>query len=99
MRNKRRKKNKKSLVVWGHLAIIVVLIFMTLFYLRQRTELLRVGYRLREMMQQQTELKEEKNALLLESSRLRSPDRIERIAIQELGLIRSREPVREISRP
>lgn len=97
MRKKRRKR-KKSLFAWGHLAIIVVLISMTLFYLRQRTELLRVSYRLRGMMQQHAELKEEKNALLLESSRLRSPYRIERIAIQELGLLRSQKPVREIRR-
>jgi len=95
----RKKRKKKGLFVWGHLAIITVLVFMTLFYLWQRTELLKVSYRLREMMQQQTELREEKSTLLLEFSRLRSPDRIEEIALQELGLVRSKEPVREIRRP
>jgi cell division protein FtsL len=94
----RRKRKKKSLLIWRHLAIILVLISMTLFYLRQRTELLRAGYRLREMMQQEAQLREEKSTLLLESSRLSSPDRIERVAIQELGLVRN-PVIREIRRP
>lgn len=97
MKKKRKKRKKKNLFAWGHLAIILILVSMALFYLRQRTELIRVGYRLREMMQQEAQLKEKKNTLLLESSRLSSPDRIERIAIQELGLVRSQKPVREIS--
>ncbi|MBT9137742.1 MAG: Cell division protein FtsL [Syntrophomonadaceae bacterium] len=95
----RKKRKKKSLLVWKHLTIIAVLVSMTLFYLWQRTELLRVSYLLREMMQQQAELREEESALFLESSRLRSPDRIEKIALRELELVRSREPVREINRP
>lgn len=98
MKKKRGKRKKKILFVWGHLAIILVLVSMTLFYLRQRTELLRAGYRLREMIEQQAELKEEKNLLLLEFSHLRSPDRIEGIATQELGLVRNQKPIREITR-
>ena len=83
---------------WRYLVIIVAF-FMILLYLQQRIKLIKASYQLKEMIQQQAELKEEKNILLLESSRLRSPERIERIAIEELGLVRSREPAREIRRP
>jgi len=96
---RKKRKERKSLLVWKHLTIIAVLISMALFYLWQRIELLRARYLLREIMQQQAELREEKSALFLESSRLRSPDRIEEIALRELGLVRSKEPVRELRRP
>jgi cell division protein FtsL len=53
-----------------------------------RYRVTRTGYAIGERMQEQRELEEEARRLRLERSLLRSPDRVERLAREKLGMVR-----------
>ena len=70
------------------LLISAALLIPFLLYVRQRMEYMRVSYRLEELTREQRRLQEENRQLRVERSYLRAPDRVERIARDELGLVR-----------
>ncbi len=70
------------------LVISAALLIPFLLYVRQRMEYTRVSYRLEELTRQQRHLQEENRKLRVERSFLRAPDRVERIARDEIGLVR-----------
>ena len=73
--------------MWRSVAVGVFLVAVILFSAWQHFELLRHGYRI-EQMQKEREAQEEINRhLRLEIETLRSPARIERLAIDRLGLV------------
>jgi cell division protein FtsL len=73
--------------LWRSVAIGALLVVVVLFSAWQHFELLQHGY-LMEQLQRQRAAEEEVNRhLKLEIETLRSPDRIERIATEELRLI------------
>lgn len=70
-----------------YLAIFFV---FALGYVWTRVKVMEVGYRIRNLEEQQEKLKEENRALLVEAATLRSPQRLELLATQ-LGLKRPSE--------
>ena len=70
------------------LLISAALLIPFLLYVRQRMEYMRVSYHLEELTRQQRRLQEENRKLRVERAYLRAPDRVERIARNEIGLVR-----------
>ncbi len=73
--------------VWRSLAIGGLLVAVILFSAWQHFELLQHGYRIQKMQQEQAQQEEINRHLRLEIETLRSPVRIERIAIRDLHLV------------
>ena len=99
MKKKGRKKKKRNLFVRKCLLLIVIFLSVILFYVWERVERLEAGYKIREMVKRRNMLSEEKELLLSEAARLKSPQRIEKIAREELGLIvpAGRKSIRRIA--
>ena len=73
--------------LWQSVAVGVLLVLVLLFSAWQHFELIQHGYRV-ELMEQERAAEEEINRhLKLEIETLRSPERIERIATEKLGLV------------
>ena len=64
-----------------------VFIIELLFYTWCRVQNVQVGYEISDQTQNQRQLETYQNNLKIELARLKSPDRINRIATQQLGLI------------
>jgi cell division protein FtsL len=73
--------------LWRSVAIGVCLVSVVLFSAWQHFELLRHGYEIAEMKQDHARELELNRHLRLEVETLRSPRRIERIAIEQLNLV------------
>jgi cell division protein FtsL len=73
--------------LWRSVTIGVVLVAVVLFSAWQHFELLRHGYRVERMQQERAAEEEVNRRLRLEIETLRSPKRIERIAIERLKLV------------
>jgi cell division protein FtsL len=73
--------------VWQSLAIGGFLVLVLLFSAWQHFELLQHGYKIQAMQQRQSAEEEIGRHLRLEIETLRSPARIERIAIKDLHLV------------
>ena len=73
--------------MWHSASIGVFLVVVLLFTVWQQFELLQYGYRTEQMEQQRAEEEEIRRHLLLEIESLRAPDRIERVATQELHMV------------
>jgi cell division protein FtsL len=58
-----------------------------LVYVRQRVEFIRVSYRLERLSKERQDLQEINKQLTVERSLLLSPDRIDRVARKQLGLL------------
>jgi len=72
---------------WRFLAIGGVFVALILFSGWQRVELLQHGYRVEHMQQQRAEEEEINRHLKLEIETLKSPERIEALAMQRLHLV------------
>ena len=77
----RQRQLLQSVVIVGLLSLVI------LFSAWQRFELLQHGYRIQRMQQERAQQEEINRHLRLEIETLRSPDRIERIAIKDLHLV------------
>lgn len=73
--------------LWRSMGVGVFLVAVLLFSAWQHFELLRHGYRIEQMQQQRAEEEEINRHLRLEIETLRSPKRIERLAIEKLQLV------------
>ncbi len=79
-----RERNRE---MWGSVALGVFLVLVLLFSAWQHFELLRHGYRLEQMQQERAAEAEVNRHLRLEVETLRSPARIERLAISRLRMV------------
>ena len=71
--------------------LFLVLVFIiSIFFVWSRTELVRLEYEISRMEKKLRELKQDERCMLLEVASLRSPQRIEEVARNDLGLVRSR---------
>jgi cell division protein FtsL len=73
--------------MWRSAAIGAFLVIVLLFTVWQQFELLQYGYRMEQMQQQRAEEEEIQRHLRLEIEALRSPARIERVAMAELRMV------------
>lgn len=73
--------------MWRATAVGVFLVSVLLFWAWQHFELLRHGYRLEEMQRERAAQTEVNRHLRLELDTLRSPTRIERLAIDRLHMV------------
>ena len=73
--------------LWRSVAVGVVLVAVLLFSAWQHFELLRHGYRIEQMQQERAQEAKINRHLRLEIETLRSPRRIERIAIERLNFV------------
>jgi cell division protein FtsL len=73
--------------MWRSTAVGVFLVAVLLFSAWQHFELLRHGYRIEEMEKERAAEDEVNRHLRLEIDTLRSPARIERLAIARLGMV------------
>ncbi|HYB97457.1 MAG TPA: cell division protein FtsL [Vicinamibacterales bacterium] len=73
--------------LWQSLGIGVVLVLVLLFSAWQHFELLRHGYRLEQMQRDRAAESDINRHLRLEMETLRSPQRIEKLATERLGMV------------
>lgn len=74
--------------LWQSVGIGVVLVLALLFSAWQHFELIRHGYRLEDLHRERAEQAEINRHLRLEVETLRSTQRIEQLAIRQLGMVR-----------
>ena len=87
-------KKMPVLFIVGAFAIVVC---GAVAHVSLRYRAIRAGYDIGEKLQEKRELEEEGRKLRLELSLLRSPDRIERLAREKLGMVRpSPEKIRVV---
>ena len=77
--------------LWKTAGILGVLVVVVLFSVWQHFELLQHGYRLNDLQKARAQEEEINRRLRLELETLRSPQRIERVALTELGLVAPRD--------
>src|SRR4026209_2451430 len=73
--------------MWRSTLIGVVLVLVLMFSAWQHFELLRHGYRLEQMQRERAAEAEINRHLKLEIETLRAPQRIEKLAIERLGMV------------
>ena len=73
--------------LWRSAAVGVFLVFVLLFSAWQHFELLQLGYRIEQMQQERARELVINRHLKLEIETLKAPDRIERIATEQLDLV------------
>ena len=73
--------------LWQSLGIGVLLVLVLLFTAWQHFELLRHGYRLEAMQRERAVEEDIKRHLQLEIETLRAPQRIEKLAIEQMGMV------------
>ena len=73
--------------MWGGVAVGVFLVLVLLFSAWQHFELLRHGYQLEQLQDERAAEEEINRHLRLEVETLRAPARIERLAIDRLGMV------------
>ena len=73
--------------MWRTTSIAAFLVLVLLFTVWQQFELLQYGYRMEQMQQQRADEEEIQRHLRLEIEALRSPARIERVALAELQMV------------
>ena len=83
----REVDDERQRQVWRSLAIGGFLVIVILFSAWQHFELLQHGYKIQRMQQQRAAQEEINRHLRLEIETLRSPVRIERIAMKDLHLV------------
>ncbi len=80
-----KHKNAGSLLT--AFKVIIVILFFTLFYLWSRLEVVSLGYEIAKANKERVEFMAENKRLKFEILSLKSPQRIEAIASDRLGLI------------
>ncbi len=77
-------RNPKIISIW--IAFMIIFIMELLFYTWCRVQYVRTGYQISEIVEIQKQLKSLQSNLKIEAARLKSPERIARIAREKLGL-------------
>ncbi len=83
----KKKKKKRNLFTWKYLILTILSFSLVLFYVWERVGILKDGYKIRKRTERKNKLNEEKRLLRSEAAYLKSPQRLEKIARGELGLI------------
>ena len=94
MSKKKKKKSTKRKVdsrwrkrkLTTTIAIFLWLLLSGFGYVWCRVQVVKLGYQLSDSHQQHTRLLNDNNKLHLELARLKAPERVQRIAIEQLGL-------------
>lgn len=86
-KGRKKKRRKRSFFIWKCLILTIIFFSIILFYVWERVERLEAGYKIRERVKRRDRLVEENELLLSEAVRLKSPQRLERISREKLGLI------------
>ncbi|MGE0362359.1 MAG: cell division protein FtsL [Vicinamibacterales bacterium] len=73
--------------LWSSLGVGVVLVLVVMFSAWQHFELIRHGYQLDEVKRQIAAEEDVRQHLRLENETLRAPQRIEKLAIERLGMV------------
>ena len=81
-RDRARARELRRLLFYGAAIVVPLLI-----YVWQRVEFLRVSYDVEELKKERLQLQEQNKQMGVERSFLLSPDRIERLARKEIGLV------------
>ncbi|MEK7283359.1 MAG: cell division protein FtsL [Acidobacteriota bacterium] len=81
-KDRARARELRRLVICGAAILVPLLV-----YVWQRVDFLRVSYEVEALKKERQELQEKNKHFSVERSFLMSPDRIERMARQELGLV------------
>jgi len=85
-------ESKNALIVFGSFLIIVILITsVVIFYISNNIVLTELGYKLIKLENEKIALEEENKKLELTVETLSALDRIEKIAYNQLGMIRPKE--------
>lgn len=69
------------------LSVVVFTVFLALFYIWSRIEVVKIGYEIGELQKHQKVLKAHHQKLKMELSVLKSPTRIEKLALDQLKMI------------
>jgi cell division protein FtsL len=81
-KDRARARELRRLLLYGAAIVVPLLV-----YVWQRVEFLRVSYKVEALKKERQQLQEQNKQLGVERSFLLSPDRIERLARKELGLV------------
>ena len=84
IRDRDRKKTRDLIVFF---LVSSALLIPVILYVRQRMEFMRVSYRLEELSEERKNLQDMNRKLLVERAQLSALDRVERIAMEDLGLV------------
>jgi len=87
MSDKTKKKTSKPKTIGVWMIIMVIFISELLFYAWCRVQYVRVGYEISGASHHHEELLTLQSSLRVELASLKSPDRIEKIAKKQLGLV------------
>lgn len=82
-----RRDLKDMSFLYRSLIALFILLFVLSIYLWSRLMVINIGYDISSLNSEYYELKESRKRLTLELRRLKSPERIEKIARTELGLV------------
>lgn len=83
----KKKAKKRNFFTWKYLILTILSFSIVLFYVWERVGVLKDGYKITKRTERKNKLNEEKRLLRSEAAYLKSPQRLERIARGELGLI------------
>ena len=86
-----RKMDRKHLLdLMGIILSLLLVAGVLFFHSWVRTRIVRIGYEVTELQSQSEKLIKQAESLILEEETLKSPARIEEIAITQLGMVRLR---------
>jgi cell division protein FtsL len=68
--------------------VVLLVIASLILYVGGKVKIVRLGYQLETLEHEKQELERKNRSLLIESSSLESPARIEELAIKRLGMVR-----------
>jgi cell division protein FtsL len=86
-----RGKRSKPLAIRSNLLVLFIFLMLfligsSLFYVRSRIQVIQLGYEISNALKEDRAFNEENKKLRLEIATLKSYARIERVAIEELGM-------------
>ena len=80
--SREKEKSERTTISTGFVILVIVAVALALFYVRFKVEDLRVGYEISRNNKHMNELLREKRILQSEFMQEKSPDRLEKIALQ-----------------
>ena len=83
----REVDDRRQRELWQSIGMSCVLVLVLMFSAWQHFELLRHGYRLEQMQRERAVEEEIRRHLRLEIETLRAPQRIEKLAVERLGMV------------
>lgn len=82
-----RVKQKNTVPLFAAIKVIIVVLLFTVFYLWSRLEVVSLGYEIAQANKERGGLTDDNKRLKLEILSLKSPQRVEAIAVDRLGLV------------